>query len=159
MKMKRFGILLFMMFMCITANAQMVGGFQQGNDGHIYFVANNQTWATFNIQIVAVSTDRNNSETKMITPNDGFYLGPTTPWRWYWKKGDKISVIYDNGQSQTWVCPQNDCAYSRSNVSFRGKHCSGSVGCSCSGFAPITDGDVHDESTCKRCYHKKSVHK
>lgn len=28
----------------------MVGGFQQGNDGHIYFVANNQTGATFNIQ-------------------------------------------------------------------------------------------------------------
>lgn len=30
----------------------MVGGFQQGNDGHIYFVANNQTGATFNIQIL-----------------------------------------------------------------------------------------------------------
>ena len=47
----------------------MVGGFQQGNDGHIYFVANNQTGATFNIQIVAASTDRNNSETKTMTPN------------------------------------------------------------------------------------------
>ena len=45
----------------------MVGGFQQGNDGHIYFVANNQTGATFNIQIVAASTDRNNSETKTTT--------------------------------------------------------------------------------------------
>lgn len=53
----------------------MVGGFQQGNDGHIYFVANNQTGATFNIQIVAASTDRNNSETKTMTPNGGFYLG------------------------------------------------------------------------------------
>lgn len=77
----------------------MVGGFQQGNDGHIYFVANNQTGATFNIQIVAASTDRNNSETKTMTPNGGFYLGPTTPWRWYWKRGDKISVVYANGQS------------------------------------------------------------
>ena len=72
--MKHFGIMLSMMFMCLIASAQMVGGFQQGNDGHIYFVANNQTGATFNIQIVAASTDRNNSETKTMTPNGGFYL-------------------------------------------------------------------------------------
>ena len=92
----------------------MVGGFQQGNDGHIYFVANNQTGATFNIQIVAASTDRNNSETKTMTPNGGFYLGPTTPWRWYWMRGDKISVVYANGQSQTWVCPQSDSGHKKS---------------------------------------------
>ena len=157
--MKHFGIMLSMMFMCLIASAQMVGGFQQGNDGHIYFVANNQTNATFNIQIVAASTDRNNSETKIIRPNGGFYLGPTTPWRWYWKRGDKISVVYANGQSQTWVCPQSDSAYNRSNVTFRGKHCTGTVGCSCSGFSPITNGDVWQQAYCKHCGHKKSCHK
>lgn len=39
--MKHIGFLLAMIFMCLIANAQMVGGFQQGKDGHIYFVANN----------------------------------------------------------------------------------------------------------------------
>lgn len=53
----------------------MVGGFQQGNDGHIYFVANNQTGATFNIQIFAASTDRNNSEAKTMNLTEASILG------------------------------------------------------------------------------------
>lgn len=157
--MKRLGILMSMMCMCLLASAQMLGGFQQGNDGHIYFVASNQTAATFNVQVMAVSTDRNNSEVRTITPNGGFYLGPTTPWKWFWKEGDEISVVYPNGQSQTWVCPQNDIAYSRSDVSFRGKHCTGTVGCTCPGFSPITDGEVWQRAYCKHCGHKKSYHK
>lgn len=88
--MKHIGFLLAMIFMCLIANAQMVGGFQQGKDGHIYFVANNKTGETFNIRIVAVSIDRNNSEVKTMTPNGGFFLGPVTPWKWYWKKEIKF---------------------------------------------------------------------
>ena len=45
------------------------------------------------------------------------------------------------------------------NVSFKGKHCSETVGCSCPGFEPITNGDVWQQSYCKHCNHKKSSHK
>jgi hypothetical protein len=40
----------------------------------------------------------------------------------------------------------------------QGKHCSGSVGCSCTGFSPITNGDVWQQAYCKHCGHKKSCH-
>lgn len=43
-------------------------------------------------------------------------------------------------------------------ISFRGKHCSGSVGCDCPGFSPITDGAEWEKSYCKHCGHKRSSH-
>lgn len=45
------------------------------------------------------------------------------------------------------------------NVSMQGSHCTGTVGCSCSGFSPITDGEVWQQAYCKRCGHKKNCHK
>ena len=41
----------------------------------------------------------------------------------------------------------------------QGSHCNGTVGCSCSGFAPITNGDVWQQAYCKHCGHKKSCHR
>lgn len=49
--------------------------------------------------------------------------------------------------------------YVQSNVSFKGKHCNGTVGCDCPGFDPITSGDLWEQSYCRHCSHKKSVHK
>ncbi len=43
-------------------------------------------------------------------------------------------------------------------ISFRGKHCSGTVGCDCSGFSPITNGYEWQKEYCKKCGHKKSCH-
>jgi len=45
------------------------------------------------------------------------------------------------------------------HFSTQGTHCSGTVGCDCKGFSPITNGDVWQQSYCKYCNHKKSVHK
>ena len=45
------------------------------------------------------------------------------------------------------------------HVTVQGKHCTGSVGCSCTGFSPITNGEVWQQSYCKHCGHKKSCHK
>ncbi|MDO5527697.1 MAG: hypothetical protein Q4F85_16620 [Prevotella sp.] len=45
------------------------------------------------------------------------------------------------------------------HVTAQGKHCTGSVGCSCTGFSPITNGEVWQQSYCKHCGHKKSCHK
>lgn len=106
-----------MSVMCLMANAQLVGRFQKFNDGHIYFVAENVSYNNYRVTINAVSTDRNNSEVKVVTARGGFYLGPTTPWRWYWKKGDTIRVVYDNGYSQVWTCPTTDPAYYRLQLS------------------------------------------
>ena len=44
-------------------------------------------------------------------------------------------------------------------VSSEGTHCSGTVGCSCSGFSPITNGEVWQQSYCKHCGHHKRCHK
>ncbi|MGN1221441.1 MAG: hypothetical protein ACI4TU_10955 [Candidatus Cryptobacteroides sp.] len=44
-------------------------------------------------------------------------------------------------------------------VDCQGDHCSGSVGCDCSGFKAITDGEVWQESYCKKCGHHKRYHK
>ncbi len=44
-------------------------------------------------------------------------------------------------------------------VSCQGKHCTYTVGCDCPGFAPITNGDVWEESYCKHCKHHKKYHK
>lgn len=41
----------------------------------------------------------------------------------------------------------------------QGMHCTGTVGCSCSGFRPITDGQVWQEAYCKNCGHHKRCHK
>ena len=46
-----------------------------------------------------------------------------------------------------------------SQLSMQGTHCNGTVGCSCPGFAPITNGDVWQQAYCKHCGHKKSCHK
>ena len=46
-----------------------------------------------------------------------------------------------------------------SHLTTQGTHCSGTVGCGCSGFAPITNGDVWQQAYCKHCGHKRSVHR
>lgn len=43
--------------------------------------------------------------------------------------------------------------------SCRGKHCTYTVGCSCSGFSPKTNGKEWEKSYCKRCGHHKKYHK
>ncbi len=43
--------------------------------------------------------------------------------------------------------------------SCQGKHCTYTVGCGCSGFSPITNGKVWQESYCKRCGHHKMYHR
>lgn len=40
-----------------------------------------------------------------------------------------------------------------------GKHCNGTVGCSCSGFKPITNQEVWKKSYCKNCGHHKNCHR
>lgn len=76
----------------------------------------------------------------------------------YFKKTDLLifETYYDCSCKSRRNYYNEDGEY---NVSFKGTHCNGTVGCSCPGFAPITDGDVWEQSYCKYCSHKKSAHK
>lgn len=53
----------------------------------------------------------------------------------------------------------HDCTAAPTETHMQGDHCSGTVGCSCKGFSPKTNGDVWEQSYCKNCGHKKSYHR
>lgn len=158
MKNKIFISICLLAFGWMGVSAQLNGFFSWYNDGHLYFTANNATPYAFTVQVVAQSEYNNvtRSEYQNIQPGGGFYLGPTTPWRWYWHSGDVLYVTYSNGQTVYWVCEETESkSYS---PSFKGKCCHGTVGCDCKGFVPTTDGDVWELEICKKCKHKKSAH-
>lgn len=137
-----------------------MGGFYLAQDGHIYFQAANNTYYTFTVKVIATSTDRNNSEFQTIAPGGGFYLGPTTPWRWYWKRGDVISVVYQNGQSQTWTCSQNDKIYN--SPSFKEGNNGSCNTCGLNSYGRYNCPKfVGTSSTCQRkgCGHTRKEHK
>ncbi len=117
--MKKFILICFTLFCVCKLSAQLQGQFYVAQDGHIYFQATNVAGVYFNATVRAISDNRDNSET--ITVGQGFILGPTTPWQWYWKQGDRIYVTYPNGQQVFWECPNTDIAYNGNNISF-GSH-------------------------------------
>ena len=45
-----------------------------------------------------------------------------------------------------------------SHLATQGAHCRGTVGCSCPGFAPITNGDVWQQAYCRHCGHRRMYH-
>lgn len=158
--MKKFKLLIFLLLVgTIGIKAQMTGSFVWFNDGHLYFTATNQTTSNLSVRLVAVSeyNDIVRSETVVVQAGGGIYLGPTTPWRWYWHSGDKIYLTYPNGVTVFWTCNTTESA--PVYPSFQGKHCTGTVGCDCPGFEPITDGKEWEKAYCKHCGHKKSCHK
>lgn len=117
--MKRFFLFLYLFsYFCIgKISAQLNGQFLQGQDGHVYFQATNIYGTYFNATVIAISEYNERKNSEMITVGQGFILGPSTPWRWYWVQGDRIYVTYPNGQQVFWECPYTDAAY---NISFGG---------------------------------------
>lgn len=155
--MKRLICSFIVAILSVSAFSQLNGSFSKDRNGNIYFQAVNVSGYYLNATIVATSSDRRNAET--ITIGEGFILGPTTPWKWYWKKGDRITVTYPNGQSVYWVCPETDKVYS--NISFRTGPNAGQTGytgpckkCSCpGGFTRTANGK------CSNCKHPWIEHK
>lgn len=49
--------------------------------------------------------------------------------------------------------------HTHTHAAAQGKHCSGTVGCDCTGFSPITNGKEWQKSYCKKCGHAKSCHR
>ena len=143
--------------------AQLTGGFNYAQDGHIYFYLNNPTpyqvpitWSVNNY-----NTNEHITNNGVMSPYSTFVYGPNA--NWYWVKGETFVITYQNGYSLKWECPQTDRFYAqqKNSPSFQGKVCSGTVGCKCTGFKPITNGTVADESKCANpgCGHPRRVHK
>lgn len=155
-------IFTFLLFVCISSlcsYAQLSGKFYTGQDGHIYFQLYNPTpypipvkWGVQNF-----STGEHTQNMGTMMPSNSFIYGPNT--NWVWIKGEIFYVVYGNGQTAQWTCPQTDPSVNRSNPTFTGKVCTETVGCDCTGFVPITDGAVWEQSICKKCNHKKRNHK
>ncbi len=64
-----------------------------------------------------------------------------------------LANVHNDGRSK---CDQ---VFVTAHVSSEGTHCSGTVGCNCSGFSPITDGEVWQQAYCKHCSHHRRSHK
>lgn len=158
--MKKLIIVTLLLIMSVCTHAQLTGSFSYGQDGHIYFTLTNPTayqipvtWGVSNFQ-----TGEKRVNQGAMAPYSNFVYGPNAGW--IWMKDEIFMVTYSNGQSQHWTCPQNDPSVGKSNnPSFKGKHCRGTVGCACSGFEPITSGDLWQREYCRKCSHKKSYHK
>ena len=65
--------------------------------------------------------------------------------------------VFANAQYSDCTTHQHE--FTTTQIASQGKHCSGTVGCSCPGFSLITNGDVWQQAYCKHCYHKRSCHK
>lgn len=65
--------------------------------------------------------------------------------------------VFANSHSEE-CCEHNHNALV-TNVSSKAKHCNGTVGCDCSGFAPITNGKEWQKAYCKRCGHHRNCHR
>lgn len=147
--MKRFFIALTMMLcMYLISSAQITGGFNIGQDGHIYFMCQNQSGYNLQVRVIAKSSDRTNSENQYMNNGGGLILGPTTPWRWYFKSGDLVQIVFPNGQYQSWSCPRSDVAYGnnpvfkgkkQSSCHIRGHNCSGGI-------------DKNRDGWCDKCF-------
>lgn len=119
--MKKTIILSFaLLLVATTLQAQLSGEFFHANDGHYYFRALNSQNTSGTIKITAISyyNDIEREEYRTIQGyGDGFILGPTTPWKWFWHKGDRIYITYPDGSSVYWESPYTE---SNGNVSFQG---------------------------------------
>ena len=144
----------------LDAYGQLQGSFSYGQDGHIYFTLSNPTgyqipvvWGVYNFD-----KQQQRQNQGVMNPYDTFVYGPNM--NWVWEKGERFAVTYTNGKTNYWTCPETDPAVRNSrNPSFRGAHCRGTVGCDCSGFAPITNGNLWQREDCRKCSHKKMYHK
>ena len=111
MKQKNLFLTLCLMLFSLSMNAQIVGSFILGNDGHIYFQATNQSIYSYIINVKATSNDREAYNNYQMMPGNTLYIGPNNDWQWYWKQNDIITITYSNGQYVFWKCPQNDKIY------------------------------------------------
>lgn len=63
-----------------------------------------------------------------------------------------MNAVSDNSQNGKTLDVHN-------HASCEGTNCSGTVGCKCPGFSPITNSELWKQAYCKHCGHHRRSHK
>ena len=117
--MKRFFISLLFIWLGFFAYGQLQGSFKVAKDGRLYFYLYNPT--SYQIQVTwgvsNFSTNEKRIFSGVMTPYNTFIYGPNAGWTWM--KDEVFMLIYPDGRSVHWKCPQNDSSINY-NPSFRG---------------------------------------
>ena len=66
-----------------------------------------------------------------------------------------VSVFANASKGEFQECNHGN---ESARVEMQGKHCRYTVGCSCPGFAPKTNGKEWERDYCRNCSHKKLFH-
>lgn len=100
------------LFACVSGYAQIKGGFYTGTfQGQvcIYFQGTNVSGNSLcNLKVYCVNeilNQRQEYTLELLDNNGSFELGPAN--NWMWQPGEKLYVVYSNGQSVYWVYAAN----------------------------------------------------
>lgn len=100
------------LFACVSGYAQIKGGFYTGTfQGQvcIYFQGTNVSGNSLcNLKVYCVNeilNQRQEYTLELLDNNGSFELGPAN--NWMWQPGEKLYVVYSNGQSAYWVYAAN----------------------------------------------------
>lgn len=107
-----FLFLIVVLFTCVDGYSQIKGGFYSGTfQGQtcIYFKGTNVSGRSlYNLKVYCINEilSQHQEYTLDILDNNGsFELGPVNDW--LWQPGEKLYVVYSNGQSVYWVYATN----------------------------------------------------
>lgn len=99
-------------FVCIKGYSQIKGGFYTGTfqgQACIYFQGTNVSGnRLYNLKVYCVNEILNQQQEytlESLDNNGSFELGPAN--NWMWQLGEKLYVVYNNGQSVYWIYATN----------------------------------------------------
>lgn len=100
------------LFACFSGYTQIKGGFYTGTfqgQACIYFQGTNVSGnRLYNLKVYCVNEILNQQQEytlESLDNNGSFELGPAN--NWMWQPGEKLYVVYSNGQSVYWVYATN----------------------------------------------------
>lgn len=101
-------IMLTLLLGSNTLFAQLVGKFNHAPDRHIYFYLTNLTGYHIPVAYGVSNFEKNEHRqySGVMLPYGTFMFGLNMNWRW--EKGEVFIVVYQNGQTAQWTCPETD---------------------------------------------------
>lgn len=164
--MKRFILILSLIWISVCAYCQLLGQFSLAQDGHLYFYLSNPTNYNFPLTWGVYNHDKE----EMRTNNGVLQAGGTfiygLNYNWIWEKGEAFFVKYPDGQLRTWICPENDPSLPSRNIPFKGSYSSyngnkcsvkNKIGVYCD--CPGCYSSNRNPKFCNRCLHECEQHR
>lgn len=109
---QRYLYVIAVLFICANSYSQIKGGFYSGNfqgQAYIYFKGTNVSGRSlFNLKVYCVNEmlgQQQEYTLDSLENNGSFELGPANDW--LWQSGEKLYVVYSNGQSVYWIYTTN----------------------------------------------------